>query len=58
MAIKAADGVSEGQIAVTEDELRELNNTVSSNLLFPRRSISPPFLFSLIRKKSSAKKLR
>ena len=33
MAIKAADGVNEGQIAVTEDELRELNNTVSANHL-------------------------
>ena len=30
MAIKAADGMSDGQIAVTEDELRELNNTVSA----------------------------
>jgi len=27
MAIKAADGANEGQIAVTEDELRKLNNT-------------------------------
>ena len=33
MAIKAADGVNEGQIAVTEDELRELNNTVRTNHL-------------------------
>lgn len=58
MAIKAADGVSEGQIAVTEDELRELNNTVSINHYFSWRSISPPFLLPLIRKKSCVKRLR
>ena len=31
MASKAADGASEGQIAVTEDELRELTHMVSKN---------------------------
>ena len=29
MATKAAEGVGDGQIAVTEDELRELNYNVS-----------------------------
>lgn len=33
MAARAADGGSEGQIAVTEDELRELNNQVRSILI-------------------------
>ena len=32
MAMKGADGGSEGQIAVTEDELRELNYMVSVHL--------------------------
>ena len=34
MATKAAEGVGDGQIAVTEDELRELNYNVSALCLY------------------------
>ena len=48
MAAKAADGGSEGQIAVTEDELRELNNQVNRTSFLWLILI---FLFSVIQKK-------
>ena len=60
MAIKAADGVNEGQIAVTEDELRELNNTVSANESLRRNSSLSHRHFALnyYRRKSSERRPR